>query len=101
MGRQGTSIAGAQLVEPVTPVRTPRIIVGNALREEHALEPVDMPDALSDEGLQLTAEAPPVLFVWGRDADHGADARLAPLVGQQGAHQSLAVNPVGLGAAMP
>lgn len=60
-----------------------------------------MPDPFADERLQLPAEAPLILFFGCRDADHGADARLAPLVGQQGAHQSLAVNSVGLGAAMP
>jgi hypothetical protein len=60
-----------------------------------------MPDPFANERLQLTAEAPLILFVWCWDADHGADARLTALVGQQGAHQCLSVNPVGFGAAMP
>ena len=64
------------------------------------IETMALPDARSNERLQFTAEASLILFIRGRHADHGADARLAALVGQQGAHQSLAVNPVGLGAAM-
>src|SRR4051794_40321332 len=101
MGRQGTAIAGAQLVESCPSVRTPWIVVGNALREKQPPEPVDMPDPFANERLQLTAEAPLILFVRGWDTNHGADARLAALVGQQGAHQCLSVNPIGLGASPP
>src|SRR3712207_3104825 len=101
MGRHGTSIAGAQLVQSCPSVGTPRVVVGNALREEQPLQSVDMPNPFADERLQFTAEAPLVLFVWCRHANHGADARLAALVGQQGADQSLSINSVCLSAAMP
>ncbi|KLK89892.1 hypothetical protein AA309_28815 [Microvirga vignae] len=60
-----------------------------------------MPDPFADERLQLTTEAPLILFVRCWHTDHGAHPRLAALVGQQGTDQSLAVNPVGLGAPMP
>ena len=57
-----------------------------------------MAHPLADEGLELAAQPPAILLLGGGHAHHGADPRLATLVGQQGAHERLAVDPVGLGA---
>ena len=66
-----------------------------------ALDAVDVLDALRDQHPALARDAPAILVPGARRPHHGADPRLAPLEGQQGPDQRLAVEPVGLRPATP
>jgi hypothetical protein len=98
---QGPPVPGAQSFQPFPAVLVPGLIALDALREEQALQPVHMPDAFPDEGLQFPAHTPTILFLRRRDANHRADPRFAPLPGHECAHQRLAIDPIRLGPAVP
>src|SRR5205823_13878375 len=96
-----TAVARLELVEPSPVVATQRLVAGYALREQQSFDPVDMQDALFNQGLALAAKPAAVLFLNGRRLDHRTHPRFAALVGQQRAQQRLAVDrswPVGGGA---
>jgi len=97
--QQQAPVACAQFVEPFAAVAPERLVVGDPLREQQSLDAIDVLDALGDQRLAFATEAAPVLLLRGGRDGHGADARLAALERQQRPQQSLAVEPVGLGAA--
>ena len=57
-----------------------------------------MLDPFGDQRPALTADLPTVLLLGRGCLCHGADPRLAALVGQQGSDQSITVDPVRLDA---
>src|SRR5580693_1909509 len=99
MDGNGTSVAGAQFVEPLAAVALDRLVVGDPLREQESLDAVDVFDPLGDQRRTLAAQASSILLLGrGRDG-HGADARLTALEREQRAQQRLSVEPVGFGVA--
>ena len=62
-----------------------------------SVNPVDMLDPLDCQRLALLVKTAAIFVSSRRRPDHGADTRFAAFVRQQRAHQSLAVDPVGLG----
>src|SRR6266702_6345660 len=101
MWRQLPSVAGAQDHEPCPPVAPQWRVVGYALREQKTHDPVHVLDPLSDQGLPLPAKPPAIFLLGRRHRHHGADPRLAPLVGQKRSQQRLAIQPVRLGPPLP
>src|ERR1700745_1407265 len=97
MVRQGTAVARLELVEPSPAVATQRLVAGYALREQQSCDPVDMHDALFNQGLALAAKPAAVLFLNGRRLDHRTHPRFAALVGPTRAKQRLPGDPRGLG----
>ena len=97
--RQLAPVAGPQFVEPCAAIPPQRLVAGNPLREQQALDAVDVFGALADQRLALAADPASVLLLGCRHPHHRANPRLATLVGQKRAHQRLAVNLIGLGAA--
>src|SRR5207237_8179987 len=53
MLRPGAAVARLELVEPSPAVATQRLVAGYALREQQSFDPVDMQDALFNQGLAL------------------------------------------------
>ena len=96
MHRQRAAIARLQLVKPLPPIATQRLVAGYALGEQQSFDPVDMLDPFVDQHLALAAETAAVLFFGRWRLDHRAHPRFAALVRQQRAKQRLAVDPVGL-----
>src|SRR5580693_3608459 len=83
MDGNGTSVAGAQFVEPLAAVALDRLVVGDPLREQESLDAVDVFDPLGDQRRTLAAQASSILLLGrGRDG-HGADARLTALEREQ------------------
>ena len=66
------------------------------LGEQKPLDAVDVLDPFGGQDLAFTTDPAPILLVWGRGLDHRTHPGLAPLVGQQGANQSFAIDLVGL-----
>ena len=91
------AVARAQFLEPLASVASYRLIAGNALPEEQALDPVDVSGPLGDQHLALAVDPAPVFVLHARHPDHRADTRFAPLVRQQRTHQRFAIDLVGLG----
>jgi hypothetical protein len=94
---EGSAVAGSEYLQALPPVSPDRLAVGDALREKQALDAVHMRHPLCCERPAFAADLPAVFRFGGRCAHHGADPRLATLVGQQRAHECLAVNPVSFG----
>lgn len=96
--RQRSSIASSEGLQLLASIPPNRLIVRDAPCEEQPLDAVDMLDPLGDQRPALTANLSTVLLLGRGCLCHGADPRLAALLGQQGSDQSLAVDPVRLGA---
>ena len=98
MPGQRSSIAGHQFVQPRPPVGAQWLVVADPLREQQALDAVDVPHPLHDQSPPLARDASPVLVLDARHRHHRTHPRLPALVGQQRADQRLAVELVRLGA---
>src|SRR3954467_10577880 len=90
------TIARDQFLEPLPAVAVQRLVVADPLGEQKPLDAVDVLDPFGRQRLALTTDPAAVLLVWGRSLDHRTHPGLAPLVGQQGSHQSLTLDLVGL-----
>src|SRR5208282_329760 len=78
-----------------------RLVVDSPLREQEALDPVDVLDAFGDQSLALAPEPSAILLLGARGLGHRTDPGLAALEGHQRAKQRLAVDAVGLGPPAP
>jgi len=96
MRRKWTAISRLERTQTLTPAAKQRIVIKDALRTEQALNPVGVLDALGEEVLPLSADPTSIFLVSCRRPDHKAHPRLAALLGQKGAHQRLAVDPIRL-----
>src|SRR3954469_1750633 len=94
--RKGATIARDQLLKPLPAVAVQGRVVADPLGEQKPLDAVDVLDPFGGQDLAFTTDPAPILLVWGRSLDHRTHPGLAPLVGQQGANQSLTVDPVRL-----
>src|SRR5580658_5824835 len=99
--RQSRARAREQRLEPGAPVAAQRLVVEGPLREQEALDPIDVFDAFGDQGLALAPEPPAILLLGARRLGHCADLGLAAPEGHQRAKQRLAVDAVGLGPSAP
>src|SRR3954462_10732594 len=95
MRRQGPTVTGPQVLQPLTPTLAQRLVAEDPLGEEQPFDPVDVPDPLAHQRPALAADPPAVLLRRRRPA-HRTHPRLATLKGHQGAYQGLAIDPVGL-----
>jgi len=77
MRRQGPTIAGLQFVKPFASIAAQRLVVGNALREQQSLDPVDVLDSFGDQHLALAAE-PTAVLVFRRPRPDMAQTRGSP-----------------------
>lgn len=98
---QCAAVAGPQFLKPMSPVTSQRLVVGDALSKQQALDPVDMAGPLTNQSLAFKADAPMVLLLDARYPNHRAHARLASFVGEQRTHQRLTIDLVGLGTTPP
>src|SRR4051794_6780999 len=94
--RKGATIARDQFLKPLSTVAVQGLVVADPLGEQKPLDTVDVLDPFGRQRLAFPTDPAAVLLVWGRSLDHRTHPGLAPLVGQQGSHQSLTVDPVGL-----
>src|SRR3954464_3776511 len=94
--RKGATIARDPLLKPLATVSVQGLVVADPLGEQKPLDAIDVPDPLGCQGLALPTDPAPILLLGARSLDHRTNPGLAPLVGQQGANQSLAVDPIGL-----
>src|SRR3954453_6096501 len=94
--RKGATIARDQLLKPLPAVAVQRLVVADPLGEQKPLDAVDVLDPFGCQGLALATDPAPILLLGRRSLDHRTNPGLAPLVGQQGPHQSLTVDLVGL-----
>src|SRR3954468_17415283 len=94
--RKGATIARDQLLETLPAVAVQGLVVADPLSEQKPLDAIDVLDPFGRQGLALTTDAAAGLLVWGRSLEHRTHPGLPRLVAEQGAHQSLTVNPVGL-----
>src|SRR5215203_3181526 len=94
--RKRPTIARDQFLKPLPTVAVQGLVVADPLGEQKPLDAIDVPDPFGCQGLALTTDPAPILLLWARSLDHRTNPGLAPLVGQQGSHQSLTVDPVGL-----
>ena len=99
--RQGATVARRQDLETLTSIAAQRLVVGYSLGEQQSLDAIDVLDPLGDQHFAFAAKTTAVLFLGRRRLDHGADPGFAALMGQQGAKERLAVDPVGLGSPPP
>src|SRR4051794_18005674 len=100
-GGQGAPVAGLQRLEPGPAVLAERLVVGDPLAGEQALDPVGVPDPFLQQHAALPRRAPAILLSRARRPHHRADPRLAAPPGQQRPEQRLAVDGVGLSAPLP
>src|SRR5829696_10392396 len=94
--RKGATIARDQLLKPLPAVSVQGLVVADPLGKQKHLEAIDVLDPFGCQGLALTTDPATILLLWARSLDHRTNPGLAPLGGQQGPHQSLTVDPVGL-----
>src|SRR5215203_3101066 len=94
--RKGATITRDQLLKPFPAVSVQGLVVADPLGKQKPLDAIDVPDPFGCQGLALTTDPATILLLWARSLDHRTNPGLAPLVGQQGPHQSLTVDPVGL-----
>src|SRR3954466_14144882 len=85
---KGAAIARDQFLEPLPAVAVQRLAVADPLGEQKPLDAIDVLDPFGRQRLALPTDPAAVLLVWSRSLDHRTDPGLAPLVGQQGSHQS-------------
>src|SRR5215210_7408969 len=95
--RKGATIARDQLLKPLPAVSVQGLVVADPLGTQKPFDAVDVLNPFGCEGLALTTDPAPILLLGARSLDHRTNPGLAPLVGQQGSHQSLTVDPVRLG----
>ncbi|ESY77871.1 hypothetical protein X739_32310 [Mesorhizobium sp. LNHC220B00] len=67
-----SAVAGPQLIKPTSPVTSQRLVAGDALSKQQALDPVDMAGPLTNQNLGFTADAPMVLLLDARYPNHRA-----------------------------
>src|SRR3954464_6135118 len=94
--RKGATIARDQLLKPLATVSVQGLVVADPLSEQKPLDAIDVPDPFGRQGLALPTDPAPILLLGARSLDHRTNPGLAPLVGQQGSHQSLTIDLVGL-----
>jgi len=94
--RQGPAVACPQVLQPVTPTLAQRLVAEHSLGEEQPFDPVDVLHPLAHQRPALAADTPAVLLLRRWRPGHRTHPRLATLEGHQGAHQGLAIDPVGL-----
>src|SRR5207247_3128187 len=82
MHRQLPPVARSQGLEPRPPIAPQRLVTGYPLREQKALDPVHMRDALGDQALPFATNPPPVLFFRRGRHHHRTDPRSAALVAE-------------------
>jgi transposase len=73
-----------------------RLVIGDALAEQQALDAIDVLHALLDQGAALARQATTILLLGVRRPDHRAHPRLIAPPSRQGADQRLAVDPAGV-----
>src|SRR5580704_2206834 len=100
-GRQRPPIAGAYVLEPRQEVARQRLGVAHALSVQKRLDAVGVGGALLEQALAFAARALVVLLRRPRHMHEAASFGLAAKVGEEGAHQPLKVDAVGLGPARP
>ena len=71
--------ARAQRLWPRAPVAAQRLVVDGPLREQEALDPIDVLDPFGDQGLALAPEPSAILLLNARRLGHCADPGLGPL----------------------
>src|SRR4051794_32443606 len=94
--RKGATIARDQRLKPLPAVAVQGLVVANPLGEQKPLDAIDVPDPFGCQGLALATDPAPILLLGRRSLDHRTNPGLAPLGAQQGPHQSLTVDLVGL-----
>src|ERR1051325_5126121 len=94
--REGPTVTGPQLLQPLTPTLAQRLVAKDPLRKEQPFDPVDVSHPLADQRPALAADTSAVLLLRRWRPGHRTHPRLATLEGHQGAHQGLAIDPVGL-----
>src|SRR3954464_1965182 len=94
--RKGATIARDQRLKPLPAVAVQGLVVANPLGEQKPLDAIDVPDPFGCQGLALATDPAPILLLGRRSLDHRTNPGPPPLVGQQGPHQSLTVDLVGL-----
>lgn len=57
------AVAGPQFLKPMSPVTSQRLVAGDALSKQQALDAVDMAGPLTNQNLALTADAAAVLLL--------------------------------------
>ena len=99
--RERPSIARADSLKTCASVLGERLEIPDTLREEEAPNAVGLLDACLQEYTALPSKAAAVLLGRQRRDHHGANPRLATLVGCEHTDESLAVDLVRLCAALP
>src|SRR3954467_12248425 len=94
--RKGATIARDQFLKPLSTVSVQGLVVADPLGEQKPLDAIDVLDPLGRARLALANDPAPILLLGARSLGHRTNPGLAPLVGQQGPHQSLTVDLVGL-----
>src|SRR6266567_2896176 len=94
--RQQPAVACPQVLQPLTPTLAQRLVAEDPLGEEQPFDPVKVPHPLAHQRSALAADTPAVLLLRRRRPGHRTHPRLTTLEGHQGAHQGLAIDPVGL-----
>src|SRR5208282_3940243 len=99
--RQLTAVAGSQRLESFETIAPKRIVIPDALAAEQASDPIGMLNAFLEQRAALARQAPAILVLRARRANHGTDPPLAASPGHQRPQQRLAVDRIGLGSPMP
>ncbi|MHC2331515.1 hypothetical protein [Bradyrhizobium sp. USDA 4454] len=96
-GKQVT-VTSAQLAKAFDERAIQWIDIADALSVQECLDAVEVSRALLDQMLAFAAAALAILILNCRHVHHAARPRLAAQIGEEGPHQLLQINPVGLGA---
>src|SRR5260370_12216731 len=94
--RQGPAVTCPQVLQPLTPTLTQRLVAEDPLGEEQPFDPVDVRHPLAHQRLALAAETPAVLLPRRPRPGPGTHPRLATLECPQGADHGLAIDPLRL-----
>src|SRR5215207_6253253 len=94
--RKRATIARDQRLEPLATVSVQGLVVADPLGEQKPLDAIDVPDPFGRQRLALPTDPAPILLLGARSLDHRTNPGLAPLVGQAGANEGFAVDPVRL-----
>ena len=100
-GGQRTPVTGAYLVKRGQEARHQRHGVPDALAVQQPLDAVDMPRALFDQMFTLARASLAILIFHARHPHHAAGTRFAAQMRQEGAHQKVQIDLIGLGAPCP
>ena len=96
--RQRAPVAGAHVLKAGDEARLERHHVTNALAKQQRLDAIGVRGLLLQQPLALAAAALAVLVFRRGHVQHAADPRLAAQIGEEGPHQLLQVDAIGLGA---